>query len=171
MAKRVVVIFPKFEQADLIEQIRKSFDPLATMIEAHITLVPPFESSISAGELYSHIEEAIEVIQPFHLLLQGITGHEGEYLFLNVKRGNDQLITLRDRLYTGFLASYLLPEYTCVPHLTVGRLPDRNTFFSALERATQLKDSFETQVCEISVYSIQPGGTRCIEFSVPLKSL
>jgi 2'-5' RNA ligase len=91
MAKRVVVIFPKFERLDLIEQIRSVFDPLAASVKAHITLVPPFEDDVSSEQLHSHIEQAIKDIQPFHITLQGITGHEGEYLFLNVKRGTTNL--------------------------------------------------------------------------------
>src|SRR4028118_1276051 len=84
MAKRVIVIFPTFEQLDLVEPIRNMFDPLAASTEAHITLVFPFESNASSEQLHSHIKEAAGNFQPFQLKLQGITGYEGEYLFLNV---------------------------------------------------------------------------------------
>jgi 2'-5' RNA ligase len=168
MAKRVIVIFPRFERLDLIEQIRSVFDPLAAIVKAHITLVPPFEDDASSEQLHSHIKQAIQNIQPFHITLQGITGHEGEYLFLNVKRGNDELIELRDRLYSGILATHFLPQYTYVPHLTVGRLPNSELFLKALATAQELTATFETQISEVCVYSVQSNGTRPIEFNVPL---
>ena len=168
MKKRVIVIFPKFERLDLIEQIRSMFDPLAASVKAHITLVPPFEADVSSEQLHSHIEQVIQNIQPFSVTLQGITGHEGEYLFLNVKRGNDELIELRDKLYSGILANHLLPQYTYVPHLTVGRLPDQKLFLEAVTTAQEVTAIFETQIYEVSVYNVQSNGTRLIEFNIPL---
>ena len=168
MAKRVVVIFPKFERLDLIEQIRSVFDPLAASVKAHITLMPPFEDDVSPEQLHSHIEQAIQNIQPFHINLQSITGHEGEYLFLNVKRGNDKLIELRDKLYSGILATHFLPQYTYVPHLTVGRLTNQKLFLEAVATAQEVTATFETQISKVSVYSIQSNGTRPIDFNIPL---
>lgn len=168
MEKRVIVIFPKFEQLGLIEQIRSEFDPLAASVKAHITLVPPFENDISSEQLHSHIENAIQDIQPFHIALQSITGQEDEFLFLNVKRGNDKLIELRDALYSGVLATHFLPQYTYIPHLTVGRLRNKDLFLKAVTAAQEITTTFETQVNEISVYKIQCDGTRSIEFHIPL---
>lgn len=162
------MVFPKFGRLDILEQFRNAYDPLAISVNAHITLVPPFDNNASPEQLRLHITQAIQNIRPFHIMLQGITGHQGEYLFLNVKRGNDQLIELRDRLYTGLLSAHLLPQYTYVPHLTVGRLPDEGSFFEALTVAQEITATFDTQVREISVYSIQTDGTRPLEFSVTL---
>jgi len=168
MVTRVVVIFPRFEQIDLIEQLRGIYDPLASSIEPHITLVFPFESDIAPQHIRYHIEQSIHSITPFPIVLRGVTGHEGEYLFLNVKHGNDQLIELHDRLYTGLLASHLNDQHTFVPHLTVGRLPDNSYLMEALNTARTLKTTFETQVKALSVYAIQSDGTRSIEFEVIL---
>ncbi len=84
-----------------------------------------------------NIEQAVHDIHPFQVRLQSITGHEGGYLFLNVTRGNDQLIELHDRLYSGPLAAHLSSEHTYVPHVTVGHLTDKTAFLEALE-ATRL---------------------------------
>jgi 2'-5' RNA ligase len=101
MEKRAIVILPKFDNLHLVERLREQFDPLAPLIQAHITLVFPFESDLSTEQLLSHIQQAIHGIRPFTVQLQGITGHEDEYLFLNIIRGNDLLIELHDRLYSG----------------------------------------------------------------------
>ena len=49
MSKRAIILFPKFcSNTDLIQDIRDRYDPLASKIAPHITLVFPFESEISS---------------------------------------------------------------------------------------------------------------------------
>src|SRR5450631_1243993 len=112
MTKRAVVIFPAFAQIELIEQLRHAYDPLASVLRPHITLVFPFESTISTEQLALHMSRAAQMLRPFTLHMRGITGYATEYLFLNVKYGNDQLIALHDQLYTDLLAPYLTLEET-----------------------------------------------------------
>jgi 2'-5' RNA ligase len=168
--KRAIVILPKFDGLDLIDQLRRRFDPLASKIDAHITLVFPFDSDLSAGQLRAHLQQAIGGMAPFQVRLRGITGHDGEYLFLNVKLGNDQLIDLHDRLYSGPLATYLLSECTYVPHVTVGHLPDRIEFLKALEVASEVSATFQTVVSEVCTYRIESDGNLAEEFGVSLCS-
>lgn len=40
------MIFPKFENIKIIDEIRDKYDPLANHVRPHITLVFPFESNI-----------------------------------------------------------------------------------------------------------------------------
>jgi hypothetical protein len=47
--KRSIIIFPQFgNDTNLIQNIRHQYDPLASKIAPHITLVFPFESEISS---------------------------------------------------------------------------------------------------------------------------
>ena len=48
-------MFPPSEDMVMVESIRSKFDPLARLIRAHITLVLPFESELSAPALREHI--------------------------------------------------------------------------------------------------------------------
>ncbi|CAG0961138.1 Putative phosphoesterase YjcG [Anaerolineae bacterium] len=153
-SKRAIVVFPKFENIFHIEQLRKQFDPLAMTIEPHITLVFPFESDLLVESLQAHIRQAIQGLSPFPIRLHGITGSDDEYLFMNIKRGNDQLIELHDRLYSGILAEYLRVEHTYVPHLTVGRLKGKATFLTALEASQQMDAIFQTIIEEVAVYRV-----------------
>lgn len=153
MPKRAIVVFPKFEEIHLIHQLRSQFDPLVHTIEPHITLVFPFESNLSTKHLQSHIEQAVQGIGPFPVQLHGITGSADEYLFLNAKRGNDQLIELHDRLYSGALAVHLSVEHTFIPHLTVGRLKNKAAFLSALEEARKVSAVFQAVIEEVAVFS------------------
>ena len=166
MSKRAIVVFPKFEELHLIHQIRVQFDPLVHAIEPHITLVFPFENNLSAEHLQTHIRQAVQGIGPFPVQLHGITGSEGEYLFLNVKRGNDQLIELHDRLYSGALAVYLSVEHTFIPHLTVGRFSNTGAFFRALEDVQKIDTVFQTVIEEVVVYQVD--GDPPFEFGIRL---
>lgn len=88
-------------------------------------------------------------------------------MFLNVKRGNDQLIALHDRLYTGLLAPYRSLRHTFVPRMTVGRLVDPAAFAAALDAAPALTRTFTLTVEEITLYSID-GASRSVAGTVAL---
>jgi 2'-5' RNA ligase len=105
---------------------------------------------------------------PFPVRLAGITGSEGEYLFLSVKRGNDELIALHDRLYTGILQEHRSLVHTFLPHLTVGRRADNARFQQALADLASLNVTVETDVAAVTVYRIEPGGGRPVESVVRL---
>ena len=168
--KRAIVILPRFDGPDQIEQLRRRFDPLASRIAPHITLVFPFESELSADQLRAHIGQAIQGIAPFKVQLRGITEHDGEYLFLNVVRGVDRLIELHDRLYSGPLASHLMPEIPYHPHVTVGRLAGRTALSNALAIAREVRGTFQTVVRDIATVRIERDGEIWEEYRVSLGS-
>jgi len=166
MISRAILTFPRFEGLHLIEQLRRQFDPLALAIAPHITLMFPFESDVSVRRLQAHVRQAVRDVGPFAVQLHGITGSEGEYLFLNVKRGNDRLIELHDRLYSGLFAVHLSLAHTFVPHLTVGRLSNRAAFLAALEAAQEVNSTFRTAVREVAVCRLYD--SHGVEFRVRL---
>jgi 2'-5' RNA ligase len=168
--KRAIVILPEFDGFDRIDQLRRRFDPLASRIAPHISLVFPFESDLSVDRLRAHMQQVMEGMAPFPVQLRGITGHDGEYLFLNVVRGNNRLIDLHDRLYSGPLAAYLMPEYPYHPHVTVGRLADRAEFSQGLAIAREVRVTFQTVVREIATVRIESDGEIWEEFRVSLDS-
>ena len=58
--QRALVFFPQGNGLHVIESLRRQFDPLATVIAAHATLVFPFTSEISEVDLRAHVERALE---------------------------------------------------------------------------------------------------------------
>ena len=42
MSERTIMIFPKFSNMEIIDRIRRNYDPLADLVRPHITLVFPF---------------------------------------------------------------------------------------------------------------------------------
>jgi 2'-5' RNA ligase len=168
MAKRIIAVVPSLDGTETLNALRRHFDPAAAIVPPHLTLVFPFESQLMASEIRAHIEDSVHGMGAFPIQLSSVTGSEGEYLFLNVKRGNDSLIELHDRLYSGRLSSYLSPEHTFTPHLTVGRLSNPGEFHEALDVATKANLTFDTVVSAISVFVVRPVGPLEVESQVML---
>jgi 2'-5' RNA ligase len=169
--KRVVVSFPKIDNLGEWAQVlavRDQYDPLASAIAPHLTLVFPFEDSLSDSALHAHVARMVSDIPCFAVMLGEITAHENEYLFLNVKRGNDQLIHLHDALYSGVLASHLARSLTFVPHITVGRLSPGH-LPTALESTRAFTSPIHARVDTVSAYLVDTDETRPVLFEIPLK--
>ncbi len=169
--RRVVVAFPRIEDPvpwNAILATRDRLDPLAGQVAPHLTLLSPFEDAISDRDLEAHLRAVASALPPFPITLRDVTAHEEEYLFLNVKRGNDALVQLHDTLYTGPLAAHRPRSHTFVPHLTVGRVLPAD-LPGALEETAPHTTPIQAQVDTLSVYRIDPDGSRPILFEVPLR--
>lgn len=84
MSVRTIMIFPEFENMEIIDHIRKRYDPLCELVKPHITLVFPFENQLSNEELAQILKVRLQGIKPFELKLGGISKQEdafGNYLF------------------------------------------------------------------------------------------
>ncbi|WLR42197.1 2'-5' RNA ligase family protein [Bacillus carboniphilus] len=168
LVKRSLCIFPEFKNMEKINQLRESYDPLHQKVAPHITLVFPFESQIQLEILKKHVEGALIKVEPFKACFQGITGSDYSYLFLNVKEGNDRLIELHDRLYSGILSGYHLRTLTYIPHLTVGRLDNNEEFVKAIEQTSDIQETFEFTVEKIVCEILDENENSTVEFTVGL---
>ena len=142
MIKRCIMIFPHFENQQIIDNIRKKYDPLAKCVRPHISL-----SGITPSTL------------------------AGNYLFLNVKEGNAQIVEIHKRLYKGILKEFYPQwpkEIEFLPHMTVGNISDLNAFEMAVEETKNVDDVFETTVDTISVEIIDENEDSIIELNIPL---
>lgn len=112
---------------------------------------------------------ALQGSHPFEMRLQDFTGDFRDgYLFLNVKKGNDPIVAVHDRLYNGVLKKFLFRGLTYCPHLTVGRLPNRVEFDRAIDRLSSCQESFEAVVNTIFVVNIDGTEHAKIEISIKL---
>lgn len=89
---RAIHLFPEFSNLHSVNALRVKYDPLVNLIPPHMTLVFPFESEIAIDSLTEHLKQSTVELKPFRVVLAGVTGAGDEYLFLNVKVGNDQVI-------------------------------------------------------------------------------
>ena len=163
-ATRVVAIFPPLPQPSPVDALRRRHDPVAGVIAPHITLVFPFRSALTTDRLRSHVERAVAPVRAFPIRLAGITGSEGEYLFLNVKRGNDGIIDLHDRLYTGPLGEHLSREHTFTPHMTVGRFDSPDALRAALAETASTDLRIDTAATAVTVLALDD----TVELHIPL---
>ena len=167
--KRSIVIFPQFSSdANLIQTIRHQYDPLASKIAPHITLVFPFESEISSDVLRQHIEISLDRLKPFSLSLRGISQEEGNYLFLNPSAGKKQIIKIHDLLYSGILERFLSKKHHYKPHVTVGHFADLSATQAAMNQLKSFNYRFITQVNEITTEIILEDFSSKVDFVVRL---
>jgi 2'-5' RNA ligase len=156
MSLRTIMIFPEFENIDVINDIRKKYDPLSNLVLPHITLVFPFDSELTNEELKLHLKESLSEIQPFKIELEGFSKQVNSYgnsLFLNVVQGMDEIKNIHDRLYKGRLKQFDA-GYDYAPHITVGNLSSINLLNKAFNDVKNYNDKFSTVVKKISVEMI-----------------
>ena len=162
--KRAIVLFPMFNGLEDIQSMRQKFDPLANYIAPHITLVFPFESELSAQEIGDYVGRVIKGVKRFSVRLGGFTGDQPDgYLFLRVKHGNDEIIDLHDRLYSGMLQPFLYRKILYCPHVTVGRVIDLPTFEDALAELDGISTVFECEISQVFVENIDSHEQSTIE--------
>ena len=150
------MIFPEFENIDVINDIRKKYDPLADLVLLHITLVFPFDSELTNEELNLHLKECLSNIQSFKVELEGFSKQEnkyGNYLFLNVVQGMDIIKDIHDRLYKDKLKQFNV-GYDYVPHVTVGKVSSMELLDKAYDDVNKCNDKFSTVVKKVSVEMI-----------------
>jgi len=156
MSLRTIMIFPEFDNMEIIDNIRKHYDPLAELVRPHITLVFPFESTISNMELKGVLDKRLHAVKPFEIQLKGISKQEdkfGNYLFLNVAHGAKQLNFIHQVLYENEFREFDM-GMPYVPHMTVGNLASVELLENAYNRIKSLEDTFSTVVRKISVEMI-----------------
>lgn len=171
--QRCIVIFPGFEEERGIEGIRRRYDPLFGVVKPHITLVFPFESEWTKGELHAHISSALSSFRPFPVRMGGVSAHrqpDGNDLFLDVLEGGESIRQISRRLYEGALAKYRSARYNAsyIPHMTLGRFQDDSALESALSDIGSFPHEFTTVVRHIDVEVLGEDGSSAIEMSVPL---
>lgn len=154
MINRAIVIFPKFENVESINAIREVHDPLFKYIDPHVTLVFPFQSELTTEILTNHLSKQLEGLRTFPLVARGISGTSDGYVFLDIKIGNDHIIELHDRLYSDLLKPYLNRFIPYTPHITVGRLSDRDEHKAVIESLTDFNTEFIAEIDRIIVERI-----------------
>ncbi len=156
MCTRTIMIFPQFENMEVIDLIRKKYDSLVELVKPHITIVFPFESKMTNEEIAAILDNRLQEIGPFILKMQGISKVEdsfGNYLFLNVIEGGETIIKLHNLLYENEFSHWDL-KLRYIPHMTIGKLEDAAKLQDAFEDTKCCTDVFTTTVNKISVEMI-----------------
>lgn len=88
-----------------------------------------------------------------------------------MKKGNDNIIKLHDKLYSRILESFLFSKVTYCPHLIVGRLNQEIELDKALDELRNLNESFEIIIDKIYIENIDSMEHSTIEFSFDLEQV
>ncbi len=158
MTTRTIMLFPEFDNMDIIHEIRRRYDPLWALVPPHITLVFPFESELTDEALRLHIREHLKGVAPFDIAMQGFRKQEdrhGYYLFLDVINGAGEIADIHARLYRDALAPFDSGR-AYMPHMTVGRVSCAEALNEAFVDASRHKDTFGATVRRVSVEMIGP---------------
>ena len=142
--KRDILIFPKFNNIDKIQEIRNKYDKLANLIPLHITLAFPFFDKISNEELIDKLSYLLKNFFPFDIIFSGLSLSDDNYIFLNCIKGRENLIYLHDEIYKKILSSHFNDSITYVPHITLGQA-------SSIDELNGFNYTFSTFVDEISI--------------------
>ncbi len=128
MQQLAVVYFPKIN-SNAIDKFRRKYDPGWKIIPPHITIVFPV-SDISENQLAEHVERISKEVKPFPIVLSGLIKSFDDYLFLQVKEGDEEIVNLHEKLYSGILAPYLQTDIPFSPHITLGYFGKENNVFN-----------------------------------------
>lgn len=163
--KRDILIFPNFEDTYKIENIRKQYDQLYGIIPPHITLAFPFDSQMENSKLKKLLTEVLKNIKPFEIEMEGVSLRKDDkiktnYIFLNLKKGQEKILNIHNLIYEKVLQTKL--NFTYVPHITLGRTDNEHEKIC-------LNDKFKTIVDRIFVESIGENEESNIEFEIVLK--
>lgn len=156
MNLRTIMIFPEFENMEVIDRIREQYDPLAKLVRPHITIVFPFDSDMSNENINVLLEKRLQSVKPFKLELAGVSKQEdrfGNYLFLEVTQGVKELSYIHDILYQNEFLEYDL-GLPYIPHITIGKLSEKHKLDEAYNQVKDMSETFCTLVNKVSVEMI-----------------
>lgn len=164
--KRDILIFPKFNNVEKIQEIREKYDELFNIIQPHITIAFPFEKDILNEELKEQLKIILKDFKPFKVKCKGISLKEDKrisayYIFLNMIEGKDTINKIHNRIYTEILKDIDISKYSYEPHITLGTT---NNYDEKIE----LNDEFETIADTIVIERIGENEESIIEYEIKL---
>lgn len=160
--KRDILIFPKFNNIELMQSIRKKYDRLYNIIPPHITLVFPFTDNISNEDLYIKLKELIKDTKKFNVKFEGLSLSYDNFIFLNCIIGLENIIDLHDKIYNNILPTHFKKDIEYIPHITLGKANN-------IDNLKDFKYSFETIIDEISLEEIGKNEESIIINTIQLK--
>ena len=151
--------FPDFPGLDRIEAFRRTHDPGAALIPAHVSLVFPFGTALKRIQVETHVRRVVSRWPVIPVAFKAVRIEANEFVFLMASRGAASVTGLHDALYTRSLRSHLRPEFAYAPHITIARNADVARVEAAFEEARDLFTREATDVLrEVTLLAVAPDG-------------
>ena len=115
-----------------------------------------------------HVNKIAKSSRKFYLKLYGVSYSKQDYLFLDVKKENDNIRELHKQLYLGLLEEFLDMNYKFNPHMTIGRIRNKNIRIEALEKLLKMNIVIDTFVDDLVIVQIDEDENCKIEYRVKL---
>lgn len=144
IGKRDILIFPKFDNMNIIDGIRNKYDRLANLVEPHITLAFPFKDEISNNDLINKLSSLLKNYRPFDVTFKGVSLSDDNYILLNCIKGDKEILKLRDDIYEVIIPHHLRKSIQYIPHITLGQADN-------LEDFSSFNHEFTTTIDEVSI--------------------
>ncbi len=155
---RSVLIFPKITQSKTIQQIRNQYDPLASHIRPHISLVFPFDSNRSNQDILKAVEASAKTFFPFIATFNKLGHDDNGYVWLAASTGRQKLIEVHDALYEdNCFSSFLRQDIPYNPHITLGKVKKEDTQM-VMEEIEKQNIFFSVLIETLSIENILPNG-------------
>jgi len=117
-----------------IKAFRKKYDPFVDSWKPHIPFIFPVAcSEIEEAKLAEHIETVLKNWKPFPIHIEGFRKSWDHWLFLLLKKGNEEAIALHDELYTDILSPYLRRDIEYIPHIGIGLFVKKDAGYNVLD--------------------------------------
>ena len=154
-----VAWFPAFEGLERIEAYRRRHDPMAHDVAAHLTLVFPFPTALTALQLETHVRKVAAGWPPIPVTFRAVRVQANEFVFLMAQRGAQSIAALHDRLYARSLRQHLRTDLPYEPHITIARsLDPRQLDVSFAEAERDLAGEFHDVLREVTLLAVAPDG-------------
>jgi 2'-5' RNA ligase len=131
----VLLYYPRFEKKteEMIMAFRKKYDPFVDSWKPHIPFIFPVPcSEFEEAKLTEHIETVLKNWEPFPIQIGGFRKSWDHWLFLLLKKGNEEVIALHDELYTGILSPHLKRDIEYIPHIGIGLFVRKDAGYNVL---------------------------------------
>lgn len=154
-----VAWFPHFDGIERIEALRRRRDPMAGKAPAHLTLVFPFPTPLTALQIETHVRKVCAGWPPIPVTFGAVRAHANEFVFLMAKRGAESLAGLHDKLYARSLLPHLRRDLPYEPHITVARCEAPAALDAALADAeSSLRGEFAATLRELTLLAVGADG-------------
>jgi 2'-5' RNA ligase len=154
-----VAWFPAFEGIERIEAYRQRHDPQAGTVAAHLTLVFPFPTALTALQVETHVRKVASGWPPIAVAFRPVRGLNNEFVLLMATRGAAAVTQLHDTLYTRSIRPHLRRDLPYEPHITIARQPEPARYEAALAQAeAEFHGEFGTVLREVTLLSVRADG-------------